>query len=64
MRKEKFIQDLRTVREKKCFPIINRGSFWYENLTWEQQVELREWYKKWLDVTITFKMPKKPKWLK
>lgn len=64
MRKEKFIADLRALREKKCFSIINRGALWYETLTEEQVMELRKWYNAWLDVTVTFKIPRKPKWLK
>ena len=64
MDKETVKASLRELREKKCFAIINRGTLWYEKLTWEQQVELREWYEKWLDVTETFKIPKKPNWIK
>ena len=64
MEKTEIIDSLRALREKKCFSIINRGALWYEKLTWEQQVELREWYQKWLDVTETFKIPKEPKWVK
>lgn len=63
MDKERLKADLRKLREKKCFPIVNRGSLWYEKLTIEQSIELREWYQQWLDVTITFKIPKKPKWI-
>jgi hypothetical protein len=63
MDKETLKAALRELREKKCFAVINRGSFWYETLTEEQVTELREWYKQWLDVTVTFKVPRKPKWL-
>ena len=64
MDKEPVIDSLRKLREEKCFPIVNRGSFWYETLTEEQVKELREWYSAWLNVTETFKIPHKPKWLK
>ena len=63
MIKEDFKNALRALREQKCFPIINRGALWYDTLTEEQVTELREWYTAWLDVTVTFKIPKKPKWL-
>ncbi len=63
MEKTNIIASLRALREQKCFSIINRGSLWYDTLTEEQRVELREWYAAWLDVTKTFKIPKKPKWL-
>lgn len=63
MDKSTVANDLRKLREEKCFAIINRGSLWYETLTEEQVTELREWYSAWLDVTITFKIPTKPKWL-
>lgn len=64
MDKETVKTSLRELREKKCFAIINRGSLWYETLTEEQVTELREWYSAWLNVTETFKIPHKPKWLK
>lgn len=64
MDKSTVVASLRKLRENKCFTIINRGSFWYETLTTEQVQELREWYAAWLDVTVTFKIPKAPKWLK
>lgn len=60
---EKMLHDLRRVRERVCFSIINRGALWYESLTDAQIDELREWYVAWLDVTKTFKIPKKPAWL-
>ena len=51
-------------REKKCFPLINRGQLWYDTLTEVQKEELRAWYKAWLDVTVTFAEPVPPAWLK
>lgn len=63
MDKSTVVNDLRMLREEKCFAIINRGFLWYETLTEEQVTELREWYTAWLDVTETFKIPVKPKWL-
>lgn len=56
--------NLRDLRERECFSIINRGSLWYATLTDEQVEELNVWYNKWLDVTETLEVPEKPKWLK
>lgn len=55
---------LRVRRLKECFPIINRGDMWYKTLSEEQEKELNVWYKAWLDVTETKKVPKNPDWLK
>ena len=55
---------LRSNRESKCFPIINRGQLWYETLTEEQKTELRFWYRAWLDVTVSMQEPSMPVWLK
>lgn len=55
---------LRKQREEECFPIINRGKFWYDCLTSEQYVELKKWYWDWLNVTDTLVIPIKPFWLK
>lgn len=57
------IQRLRTERERICFPIINRGQLWYNQLTEEQKNELETWYKAWLDVTKTYIKPKAPNWI-
>lgn len=54
---------LRKQREKECFPIINRGSLWYEKLSEEQDAELREWYQAWLDAPATLVIPDRPLWL-
>ena len=54
---------LRKKREEICFPIINRGKLWYDSLSSEQYQELKNWYKKWLDVTETNIIPETPKWL-
>lgn len=55
---------LRMLREAECFPIINRGVLWYNELTADQLDELDVWYKGWLDVTATKVIPEKPSWLK
>lgn len=55
---------LREKREEICFPIINRGVLWYEGLIEQQKLELKNWYKAWLDVTISMVAPMKPDWLK
>lgn len=54
---------LRKKREEICFPVINRGKLWYDSLSSEQYQELKNWYKKWLDVTETNIIPETPKWL-
>lgn len=58
------INDFRTIRNQECFPIINRGKLWYDNLTQEQLEELNKWYTEWLNVTDTLIEPVKPSWLK
>lgn len=55
--------NLRSLRERDCFPIINRGQLWYQTLTKDQLTELNKWYKDWLDVTKTLVVPTKPSWL-
>lgn len=54
---------LRKRREKECFPIINRGSLWYNKLTEQQKAELSTWYEAWLDAPATNVIPNKPSWL-
>ena len=60
---EQILMNLRNQREVECFPIINRGKLWYDNLTTEQIAELNKWYNAWLDVTETKVIPNKPNWL-
>lgn len=55
---------LRHRRSLECFPIINRGQFWYDSLTGTQINELKTWYQSWLDVTATKVIPTRPTWLK
>jgi hypothetical protein len=57
-------QALRQLREKECYPIINRGNLWYDILEDWQKNELKTWYKAWLDVTETFVVPTKPDWIR
>lgn len=61
--RDRTINRLRSQRESECFPYINRGQLWYENLSEEQREELKVWYKAWLDVTETLIVPTKPDWL-
>lgn len=61
---ERIIDGLRLKRSKICFPYINRGYLWYENLTKDQKKELNVWYQAWLDVTTTKVVPQTPEWLK
>ena len=55
---------LRERRGRICFPVINRGEFWYKSLTAAQVTELEIWYRAWLDVTETGIVPDMPDWLK
>lgn len=57
------ITDLRSRREKECFPYVNRGQLWYATLTVKQLAELSTWYKAWLQVTTTKQVPERPAWL-
>lgn len=58
------LEMLRRQRAEECFPIINRGSLWFDRLTEEQKEELATWYQAWLDVTQTKVVPECPAWLK
>ena len=60
---EELKDDYRRRREVECFSIINRGQLWYENISAEQQLELRAWYQAWLDVTDTLVVPERPVWI-
>lgn len=53
----------RHMREKMCYPIINRGKLWYDHLTLAQHTELNDWYEAWLDVTETHIIPDTPEWV-
>lgn len=55
--------EYRRRRETECFSVINRGQLWYEGLTISRLIELRAWYKAWLEVTETMVIPAKPTWL-
>ena len=55
--------EYRRRRETECFSIINRGQLWYEGISITQLLELRQWYKAWLNVTETMVVPEKPAWL-
>lgn len=75
---DEILEYLRSIRWSECFSIINRGVLWYNTLTDEQRLELDKWYKKWLDITDTYRieyeknpdleiesiMPSTPSWLK
>lgn len=54
---------IRELRNKICFPIINRGRLWYDRLTDEQVAELRDWYSAWLNAPETLIVPKTPEWV-
>ena len=58
------IEYFRITRNQECFPIINRGKLWYDNLTNAQLEELDKWYIEWLNVTETLTEPVKPEWIK
>ena len=58
------LKALREAREIECFSLMNRSPLWFMSLSLEQQKELTDWYKAWLDVTETQEIPEKPNWLK
>ena len=55
--------EFRLRRETECFSVVNRGQLWYEGVSITQLLELRQWYKAWLNVTETMVVPEKPAWL-
>ena len=55
--------EFRLRRETECFSVVNRGQLWYEGVSITQLLELRQWYKAWLNVTETMVVPEKPTWL-
>lgn len=61
--KEELKEEFRRRRETECFSFINRGQLWYESISLSQLLELRSWYKAWLNVTETMVAPEKPTWL-
>ena len=63
LEQEQLKEAFRQRREKECFAVINRGQLWYESITLPQLLELRAWYKAWLNVTETMVVPEKPSWL-
>ena len=56
-------EEYRRRRETECFSVINRGQLWYEGVSLSQLLELRAWYKAWLNVTETMVVPEKPTWI-
>ena len=60
MKKKK--ERIRSNRDEKCFPIINRGQLWYNMLTDTQKKELNDWYQAWLNATETMVEPEDLKW--
>lgn len=63
LEQEQLKEAFRQRREKECFAVINRGQLWYEGISIQQLLELRQWYKDWLEVTETMVVPEKPTWL-
>lgn len=57
------VEEIRRRREEECFPVINRGSLWFNKLTVEQTEELSEWYDAWLNAPETGVIPEKPAWV-
>ena len=55
--------EFRLRRETECFSVINRGQLWYEGVSITQLLELRQWYKAWLNLTETMVVPERPAWL-
>lgn len=60
---EELKKEYRQRRETECFSVVNRGQLWYEGITISRLIELRAWYKAWLDVTETMVIPTRPAWL-
>ena len=60
---EELMAEYRRRRETECFSVVNRGQLWYEGVSLAQLLELRQWYKAWLNVTETMVVPEKPAWL-
>jgi hypothetical protein len=56
-------EEYRRRRETECFAVINRGQLWYEGVSISQLLELRSWYKAWLNVTESMVVPERPTWL-
>ena len=54
---------IRARRERECYSVINRGQLWYEGVSIAHLVELRKWYKAWLDAPATLIIPDRPAWL-
>lgn len=61
--KKDMIIILRELREKQCFPVVNRGKVWYDRLSSEQLQELKDWYNDWLNVTETMIIPVTPSFI-
>ena len=61
--KKEQIDALRQQRALECFSVINRGKAWYDLLTLDQETELKQWYRDWLNVTETLIIPSPPAWL-
>jgi len=61
---ERIADNIRVSRIALCFPVVNRGSLWYESLTGEQRAELAAWYQAWLDAPGTGVVPGSPDWLR
>ena len=62
---EKTLDELRHERNWKCFKLIDsKSKFWWESLSESQMLELKNWYKAWLNITETKTEPTKPEWLK
>ena len=57
------LYNLRKLRHFTCFPVVDRGTLWYNDLTDEQYKELKHWRQLWLDVTDTYVVPVSPSWI-
>ena len=63
LKSEYLTEELRLMRYRVCFPVVNRGELWYSKLDDEKMKELDVWYQAWLDVTDTKVVPETPEWL-
>lgn len=61
---DKFTIDMiRKRREEECFKYVDRSKFWYDELTDEQKLELKQWRQAWKDAPETGIIPEKLPWL-
>ena len=48
--KQKHIADLRKLRVAECFSVIDRSKIWWDTLSEQQVIEIKDWYNEWLNI--------------